>query len=139
MGNSGIGKTYFCSAVIHWIYGKVSSYRYWKESNLFQEVRSVISSGSGDYIRKLDSLTDDEFVMIDDMGSSGVNEWRKEVLLHLIDGRYESLKPTIFTSNLTRQEIFRDLGSRSESRLFSKENLVLEIHNGEDIRQRETK
>lgn len=80
-------------------------------------------------------MLDDEFLIFDDLGSSGFTEWRKEVLFETIDRRYESELPTVFTSNLTRDEIKKELGPRISSRMFSKENLILEFHEGKDYRQ----
>lgn len=83
----------------------------------------------------LEWMLDDHFVMIDDLGSSGFNDWRREVLLHAIDTRYESQKPTVFTSNLNRKQIADGLGFRSHSRLFAIENTIIEMHEGKDQRQ----
>lgn len=80
---------------------------------------------NGDYLDSLRSLIDDHLVIVDDLGSSGVNDWRKEVLFELIDVRYESQKPTVFTSNLTEQEVIESFGSRFHSRFFSKENVFI--------------
>ena len=139
LGAPGIGKTYFCSALIPWVYGKVNSFRYWNERDFLSRLRSVVAEEKGDYLKELDYLLDDEFLIFDDIGSSGVNEWRKEVLFETIDRRYESEKPTVITSNLTRKQIFDSFGARTHSRLFSKENVVIESHDGEDLRQREPK
>lgn len=134
-GAPGIGKTYFCSAVIPWIHGKVSSYRYWNESQLLSSVRQCISDSKGDYTRHLYDLIDDEFVIIDDFGSSGFNEWRSEVLFNIVDKRYESGLPTIFTSNLNREEIMKGIGKRGASRFFASQNLIIEDYDGDDLRK----
>jgi DNA replication protein DnaC len=73
--------------------------------------------------------------MIDDIGSSGMNDWRREVLFDAIDQRYESTLPTVFTSNLSRKELSDSLGNRAASRLFAKENLIIEMHDQIDRRQ----
>lgn len=133
LGAPGVGKTYFCSALMPWIHGKTSSYRYWKERDFFSRLRNCMD-GSGDYLREIPLMADDEFLLIDDVGSSGINAWRAEVLFALIDYRYESQKPTVFTSNLTREALSSALGERASSRLFAKENAIIEIHDGLDLR-----
>lgn len=137
LGAPGIGKTYFCAALIPWIYDKVKSYRYWNEREFFSRLRAVIGESRGDFIQELEYLLDDELVMFDDMGSSVMNDWRCEMLFEAIDKRYRSELPTVFTSNLTRNQIYTDLGPRIHSRLFSKENLVIECHEGADLRQKD--
>lgn len=134
LGAPGVGKTYLCSALLAWMHGKVNSYRYWRERDFLSRLRSSMD-GKGDYTHLISCLMDDEFLMLDDLGSCGFNEWRSEVIFSLIDQRYESQKPTVFTSNLTRQKLTEGLGERAASRLFAKENLLIEIHEGQDLRQ----
>lgn len=140
LGAPGVGKTYFCAALIPWIFKKVPSFRYWNEREFLSRIRSSISGSiKGDYIGEIRHLLDYEFWMLDDLGSSGFNEWRREVLLDTIDERYESQLPTVITSNLTREEIKTGLGSRCYSRLFAKENMIIEMHDAPDLRNMEIK
>lgn len=135
LGNPGIGKTHTCAAIYYYMKTKVPSIRYYNERDLLQKVRSHIESGSGgDYLNKLHYLSDDEFVILDDLGSSGINEWRKEVLFEFVDYRYVLKKPTVITSNLRSREICELFGERLHSRLFARENLVMDIE-GVDLRQ----
>lgn len=135
LGSAGIGKTYFCSAIIPWIYGKVKNFRYWKERDFFSTIRSSMNLEKSDWQNGMQYLLDYEFFMYDDLGSIGINDWRAEIIFNLIDMRYESQLPTIFTSNLTKQKLMESLGERVSSRLFARENLVIENHEGEDLRQ----
>lgn len=93
-----------------------------------------MDSYKGDYLRSLDYFTDHDFLMVDDLGSSGFNDWRREVIFDLIDRRYESQLPTLFSSNLTRKDFFDNLGQRGASRLFASENYIIEMHEGVDLR-----
>lgn len=134
-GNPGIGKTYFCAAMIEWILDKFNSFRYWNESELFKRVRSSMDKFQGDYLETLKHLVDDEIVMLDDIGSTGLNEWRKEIIFDAIDERYNSELPTIVTSNYSRKE-FEDLfHPRLSSRLFADESVLIEILEGQDLRK----
>lgn len=127
LGNPGIGKTYTCAAIYYYMKPKVNSIRYYSERDLLQRIRSHIDSGTGgDYLNQLHYLVDDEFLILDDLGSSGVNEWRKEVLFEFIDYRYNLKKPTVITSNLSLKEIKESFGDRSYSRVAAKENLIIE-------------
>lgn len=135
LGSPGIGKTYFCAALIPWIYGKVNNFRYWNERDLLSRIRSSISESNGDYLKEVYSLIDHDFVILDDLGNSGINDWRKEIILEFVDRRYSLMLPTVVTSNLTRKEIYDGFGPRIHSRLFAKENLIIENHEGLDLRQ----
>jgi len=84
-------------------------------------------SQHGDYIDSLKYAVDDDYVILDDLGSTGVTEWRKEIILEFIDMRYESQKPTLITSNLSTNEIFEAYGKRAYSRLFCDETTLLDF------------
>jgi DNA replication protein DnaC len=127
IGNPGTGKTYFCSGFINDTWGKYESIRYWPEKKLFERLRQTIDQ-KGDYEKELEYMIDDELVIFDDIGSSGLTEWRKEILFNAIDLRYSSMKPTIITSNLTRKEIRENLHDRFCDRLFASENTIIEMN-----------
>lgn len=132
-GNPGIGKTYLCACLVEWAMETFNSWRYWNESELLKRVRDSIDD-KGDYLTALKFLIDDDFVMIDDVGSTGLTEWRKEIFFDAIDERYCTMKPTIITSNFTIQEFKNHYPERVSSRLFAKENTILEIPDGVDMR-----
>ncbi len=112
-------------------------FRYFNERELLARLRGGIASGlgGGDYLNSLKMLLDQEFIFLDDIGSSGFNEWRREVIFDAIDQRYESRLPTVITSNLNRKQLEEGLGGRAVSRLFASENLVIEMHDGVDLRK----
>lgn len=135
-GNPGIGKTYLCAALVEFGLTRFNSFRYWNESELLKRVRSSISDyKDGDYLEALKLLLDDEFVILDDIGSTGLNEWRKEVIFDAVDERYCTMKPTVVTSNFSKQDIEKLFHERLSSRLFAGENIIIEIHDGPDLRK----
>ncbi len=112
-----------------------NSFRYWNESELLKRLRSSIEDfRGGDYLETLKHLIDDDLVILDDIGSTGLNDWRKEVIFDAIDERYNSMKPTIITSNFSKKEFLENFHERLGSRLFSKENIIIEILDGPDLR-----
>lgn len=133
-GSPGIGKTYLCAAMVEWAMTQFNSIRYWNESELLKRVRSSMEEVKGDYLTSLKLLIDDEFVIIDDIGSTNLNEWRKEIIFDAIDERYNSMKPTIITSNFSIKQFKELFHSRVGSRLFAKENIIIEINDGLDLR-----
>jgi DNA replication protein DnaC len=127
-GEPGTGKTYFCAAMFAYLFDKYNqSCRIYDESGILRRLRGGMNqSSSGDYSQHLISLIDDDLIIIDDLGASGHNEWREEVLLMIVDYRLKSLKPTIFTTNLTPQMMKGVYNPRVIDRIFNKKNLVLE-------------
>lgn len=134
LGNPGVGKTYFCAALIPWAVKKFDTIRVWHEDKLLQTLRDKISAGDGDYFKHLELMTDDELVIVDDIGCNKPNDWREEVLFELINLRYNAMLPTVFTSNLSREDFERLYHPRVASRLFASENTIVELHGGEDLR-----
>ncbi len=79
-------------------------------------------------------MIDDDFMIYDDLGSTGITDWRKEIIFEMIDYRYSSMKPTIITTNLSVSEIKKTYHDRVLSRMFAKENTII-IIDGDDKRQ----
>jgi DNA replication protein DnaC len=134
-GDPGIGKTYLCSALIEWAVTRFNNFRYWNEGELLKRVRKSIDESSGDYVEALSYMIDDELVILDDIGSTGLTEFRKEILFDAIEKRYSSMLPTVITSNFTRDEFYKNFHERFCSRLFASENIVIEIKDGFDFRK----
>lgn len=135
LSKPGIGKTYMCAGLIEWALPKFHSVRYHREYNLLTRLRQGISEGEGDYLKALEFLADDDLVFLDDVGS-GINpsrdkhrelEWRKEVFFSFLDQRYNSMKPTIITSNFSMKDFENIYSERVSSRLFAEENTVIQI------------
>lgn len=144
VGISGYGKTHFCSAITEWILQKFHTRRYYKEEQILTKLRSVIHDDKGDWGVELKLMMDDEIAIIDDIGSDidpkrGIMksiEWRSNVLFEILDIRYNSMLPTIFTSNLSEQQIREVFSNRACSRMFATENTIIDVSKGEDKRKR---
>lgn len=134
-GTPGCGKTYFAAAV--WNYNRANriypTCRGWKEHDLLGNIRTKMENGR-DYLEDAKELCDDELIIIDDLGSTGVNEWRNEVYFTIIDYRYSSRKPTIITTNLDKNKLAMDVGQRIYSRLMAQDNTFIDMQ-GIDLRK----
>lgn len=142
-GSPGCGKTRFCAALMEWAFTCFKSFRKYRELDLLSKLRESISRGDGDYSRTLETMIDDDLVILDDVGS-GINpskitykdlEWRREILFDFLDNRYNSMKPTIITSNFTKQEFDEVYSDRISSRLFASENKFISMF-GNNVDQR---
>lgn len=56
-------------------------------------------------------------ILIDDLGAAKATEWVEEATYRLINGRYEDMRPAIFTTNLALPELKNAIGDRIASRL----------------------
>lgn len=134
-GNKGCGKTYLGSALVEWSIKNFGSFRKHTESDLQKKVRASMNEEKGDYLDYLKFEIDDELLMIDDIGRDGWSTWREEILIETVDQRYNSMKPTIITSNLCRKDFEEKYHERIADRLFAKENFVIETMDLESKRQ----
>lgn len=144
-GSPGIGKTYFLASLVEWCFSNFNTFRYHREEDILRRLRSGIAAErKSDYLVDLEYLIDDQFIMLDDVGS-GINpqkvshrdlEFRREVFFSFLDYRYRTGLPTVVTSNFTRQE-FKDVYSeRIYSRLFASQNIIIErFGDNIDLRQ----
>jgi len=135
MGKPGCGKTYVCSALLAWMYNKVADMYYFREADFFSRIRKSMEQ-QGDWHQEILYQCDHDFLIFDDIGSAGQGQtgWRQEVFLEIVNKRYESQNPTVFSTNYTRQEIREKLGERTYSRLFDKENTVIDMFGYPDLR-----
>lgn len=134
LGSPGTSKTYLCSALSEWILENFQTYRYWMEGCLFERLKRGFESHEGSP-KVLEYLVDDELIILDDVGSNSWTEWKEDMFFDLINMRYNSMMPTIITSNLTRKQFYDTYQPRVTSRLFAKENTVIELKDAQDFRE----
>lgn len=133
LGNSGRMKTYFLAAIVEWAMINFSSFRYFRELDLWDKVKESFETEKGSQSKKLSYLIDHELLMIDDVASQAPTQWQKDMFFDLVDKRYSSGLPTIFTSNLDKSDFIQNYERRVISRFFDKDNTVIDV-TGDDLR-----
>lgn len=108
-GGCGVGKTYSIYALAIYLMVNKYSLCIFNLIDLLNKIRLSYNREKS-YIEK---LYDVEFLIIDDIGKEKVSEWVSEQLYSLINHRYENMKTTIFTSNLTLNELSEKAGYES--------------------------
>jgi DNA replication protein DnaC len=134
-GSSGLGKTHVCASMAEWALKRFSTIRVHNEENLLSRLRKGIRDDEGDYRELLRLMTDDDFVILNDVGSWHTPdkidnrnlEWKREVLFAFLEDRYNSMKPTVITSNLSKEQFKTVYSERIASRLFASENTIVSI------------
>ena len=132
-GNVGTGKSYFASAFYNHLKDTNRDVRAITEHKLFSLLRVAINN-EWDASAELERICDIDFFILDDMGSSTMTDWQKNILFEFVNMRTESGLPTLITSNLSRKEIKENFHERFESRIYAAKNTIIEL-NGEDRRQ----
>ena len=123
-GNTGTGKTYTLHALAK-NKGKVDNF-----VELLANFRDAMRKGF--YLDNLNDYCNKEFIFIDDVGAENISEFVLEFFYLVVNKRYENMKRTVISTNLTI-EAFKDrYGDRILSRL-SEMCLIIELK-GDDRR-----
>lgn len=133
IGPPGTGKTHLCAALSELALRITCKVRYFREAGLYAKLREAIEKDH-EYGETLKLMMDDDITFIDDVGSIPVNDWRKGVIFEAIDLRYNMGLPTVLTSNFNRAQIEEKYEQRTGSRLFAKENTVINLFGNQDLR-----
>lgn len=104
-GNPGTAKTMICYELVrrylyHWIVneGQSVSAAIVAEPDYYAELQATYD-GPGRAEEIIARYQRVGLLVVDDLGVASGSEWQREQLYQLVDKRYESLKPTIFSSN----------------------------------------
>jgi DNA replication protein DnaC len=120
-GAHGTGKTVYGCAVLFesmrlcYVEQLTLGYHYFvKEPELLQNIRDSFGKEGKKF--SMDFLYRD-IVLIDDLGAEKVTDWVLDVLYRIVDYRYDYMLPTIFTTNLSGDQMADRLGDRIPHRL----------------------
>ena len=113
-GNRGPGKTRMAAELA--VYQKNSRYRTAKR--LFMEIFATYAPESTNTeLAIMDELGRADLLIIDEIQERKNSGAEDQILVHLIDARYASNRPTILIGNMTKPELSKSLGPSIVSRL----------------------
>lgn len=144
-GKSGTGKTYSAYSLTKYLVAEDCEVQIYNLPKLLNVIRatfkkdSIYDESTDDnyhtYIRDMkdvEALENVQILIIDDIGAEKPTDWVMETLYQLINERCSNCKTTVFTSNLSLDELAERLGDRISSRIVQMCD-VIEI-TGEDKR-----
>lgn len=139
LGPPGTGKTYICAAIMDIVLSRGYTCRSYSEVDLIAGADSAIPKGwiVQDHLKQ---LIDDDFIIVDDIGSGRDTEWTTKLIEQVIDFRYkcgesEYFMPTIFTSNLDEKQLREHFAQRTCDRLFNPNNVIVSTFGMASLRQ----
>lgn len=131
IGRPGAGKTHLAAAIGNQVMGDWANV-----AELVMACRADVRGEDRDGHRRLTELTRDEgFVVLDDLGREKVSEWTGELIYVLVNRRYEQMRPTIVTSNLSMAELEANGYGAILSRL-AEDGDIIEMASATDYRTR---
>ena len=133
-GSVGTGKTHLIVGLIKKIArDHFCGFRFRTGVDMLYEIRSTFNYGDpGETDRMIDKFTGTDILVIDDLGAEKSTEWARETFYMIIDRRYNMMKRTFVTSNLSPKALANKLDDRLVSRLIE-DAMILKI-DGRDYR-----
>jgi DNA replication protein DnaC len=131
-GDAGVGKT-------HLAYGAIRGVVFARPATTWAaaaeaDVLAALRPRPGvDSETEMGRHRDVDLLLLDDVGTAKTSEWVEEVTHRLFNGRYEAMRPTIVTTNLTGAELEDAVGARIASRLV--ESCMQVVLDGPDRRR----
>lgn len=125
-GLVGVGKTYQAYAALREVATTVrQDPRYmtrvsgpsWEAVTSADLYASLRPRSGVDTERQMEAYRNAEVLLIDDLGAAKSSEWVEETTYRIISGRYDDMKPSIFTTNVPTPDLKNALGNRIASRL----------------------
>jgi DNA replication protein DnaC len=103
-GYYGTGKSHLATAISIELLKKLLRVINKTSIDLLGDIRKCFDTNEDEYeVLKLYKTAD--LLVIDDIGKEKVTEWSLETIYNIINARYESLKPTIITTNYNQQQL----------------------------------
>ena len=123
VGAVGTGKTWLAVATLKKYILKGGKGLFITVPDLLEEIRRGYNDRyQGDYLHKVCGV---DLLVLDDLGVEKQTEWVIEKLYQIINHRYNEMKPTLVTSNLSVESVEDLLGQRLVSRLLGLCEVVL--------------
>jgi len=134
-GTVGTGKTHLSAAITNYILDTHKiPVKFGSITSLLNSIKATYSDGSKEtehnIIKELSSV---DLLIIDDLGKEKPTDWTISILYTIINNRYEDYKPTIVTTNLTINNLEKNIGEAAMSRLIEMCDFVK--MNGVDYRK----
>ena len=115
-GDVGTGKTFIAGCIANALLDRGVPVMMTNFTRLLNKLTDMYSGDRNAYI---DSLNQFQLLIIDDLGIERNTEFSREQVFNIVDSRYRSQLPMIFTTNLT-PEIMRDHPELSQRRIFDR-------------------
>lgn len=120
LGQVGTGKTHLAASISNYIITRhIIPVKFGNITTLLGEIKNTYEGDSkkaeNDIIRE---LSDVELLVIDDLGKEKPTEWSNSIIYRIVNNRYENYKPLIVTSNYTVEELEKNVGEATTSRII---------------------
>ena len=133
-GHSGRGKTFLCNCIAKELLDQSIPVLYTTASNLFQTVENFRFNRDKfeDLCEKIEMFYSINLLIIDDLGTEGINSISQAELFNIINLRLIKKLPTIISTNLSLEDLQNTYSNRILSRIAGEYTILYFF--GNDIR-----
>ncbi len=125
MGETGCGKTHLAAAIVNYRYEAGKPALFVVVPEFLDHLRSAFSPESKvSYDTLFESVKTAPLLVLDDFGEQSTTPWAREKLYQLINYRYNSRLPTVFTTRYSFDEILGEVDPAISSRLVDQNTSV---------------
>ncbi len=97
LGRPGVGKTHLAAAIANHVRQRQPEVLFLSIPRLLDMLRATFSGGGDSYAIRFEQIKQAPLLVLDDIQGSSSSPWATEKLFQLIDYRYLTRKPTVFT------------------------------------------
>ena len=131
--NTGCGKTSWACKIMSHYFRKIAFSSGLENEGLYiylptflNDLRNSFDDKTPEFIKELEMVNSCKLLIIDDIGSEKLTEWVRERIVSIIHTRVSNGLATIYTSNLSPEELKAEMGDRITSRVLGG-SIVVEI------------
>ncbi len=135
--STGCGKTSWACKIMSHYFRKIAFTTGLENEGLYiflptflEDLRDNYDSRDPDFEQVLSMVKGCKLLIVDDIGAERVTEWVRERMVSIINTRSSNGLCTIYTSNLSPEELTEELGDRIASRVLGSSKVV-EISGGD--------
>lgn len=144
-GAPGVGKTHLTACMVNELSNQLQECLLTNFSEISRQIRETYNDNNKSEIFYIDKITSIDFLFIDDLGTEAVrrkgeDNFLQEKIFEILNIRYNNLKPTIFSSNYSLQELIEIQGfiQKTVDRIYEMSGAIIKIE-GESYRTKRIK
>ena len=133
MGGTGLGKTHLSSSLARRVIEKGNDVFYTGAIDLFSQFEiDRFKSYSNEPNELIERYFECDLLIIDDLGTEMINQFSVSTLYNLLNDRLSRKKPTIISTNLSKDDIQKKYTDRITSRMLGEYQVLFFV--GTDVR-----
>jgi DNA replication protein DnaC len=129
--NTGCGKTSWACKIMSHYFRKIAFSSGLENEGLYiylpvflNDLRNSFDNKTPEFEIELEMVNNCNLLIIDDIGSEKLTEWVRERIVSIIHTRVSNGLSTIYTSNLSPEELKEEMGDRIASRILGCSSIV---------------